>query len=87
MPSAQPVKLLCTFWGSDAGPRTFEVLVDGAPLATVALNHNRPGEFYDELFDLPEAALAGKSRVTVGFRGKPGNMAGGVFDVRLVRGN
>lgn len=87
VPSAQPVKLLCTFWGSDAGPRTFEVLVDGAPLATVALNHNRPGEFYDELFDLPEAALAGKSRVTVGFRGKPGNMAGGVFDVRLVRGN
>jgi DUF1680 family protein len=84
-PAGQPAKLLCTYWGSDAGPRIFDVAVNGTPAATVRLDHNRPGEFYDEEYALPEAALAGKTKATVTFQAHPGKIAGGVFDVRLVR--
>jgi hypothetical protein len=84
--AVQPVRLLCTYWGSDAGARTFDVLANGVKVATVALNHNRPGEFFDEEVPIPEAALAGQTAVTVKFQAQPGNFAGGVFDVRLVRG-
>ena len=87
VPAARPVVLLCTFWGSDAGARIFDVLANGTPIATVKLNHNRPGEFYDEVIAIPEAVLAGKQKVEIRLRGQPGNMAGGVFDVRLVRGD
>lgn len=83
-PAGKPAKLLCTYWGSDAGPRTFDVLVNDAKLATVKLNHNKPGEFYDEEYALP-AELIDAKRLVVKIQSHPGMMAGGVFDIRLVR--
>ena len=37
-----------TYWGSDRGARTFDVVVNGRVLGTERLDSNRPGEFYDQ---------------------------------------
>ena len=84
--AGQPARLLCTYWGSDAGARAFDVFANGVKVAAVKLNHNRPGEFFDEEVALPAEALAGQPAVTIKFQAQPGNLAGGVFDVRLLRG-
>jgi len=86
VPAVRPVRVLCTYWGSDAGARTFDVFANEVKVATVKLENNRPGEFYDEEVALPEAAIAGKPTVTIRFQARTGNRVGGVFDVRLVRG-
>jgi uncharacterized protein len=81
----QPVSLLCTFWGDDAGTRTFDILVGDQKVATQTLNHNRPGEFFDEEYAIPVELTRGKSRVTVKFQAQPGNFAGGLFGLRVLR--
>ena len=85
MRDAQSAKLLCTFWGSDGGARTFDILVNGATIATVKLNSDHPGEFFDAEYALPQEKLAADAPLVVTFRAQTGQMAGGVFDVRLVR--
>jgi hypothetical protein len=81
----QPAQLVCTFWGGDVGQRKFDILVDGKIIGTQSLNNNRPGEFFDAVFPLPAAMTPGKDKVTVKFSAQPGNLAGGVFDVRVLR--
>lgn len=77
--------LVVTYWGSDAGNRTFDVLVDGVKLATETLANNHPGEFYDRTYPLPADLLRDKAKVTVRFQAAKGNIAGGVFDVMILR--
>jgi DUF1680 family protein len=85
VPPDQPVRLLCTYWGSDGGGREFDVLVDGTKIATERLENNRPGVFYDQAYPIPAELTKGKERVTVRFQAHPGRMAGGVFECRIVR--
>ena len=80
-----PMTLLCTYWGSDVGPRTFDVLVDGQRIATQSLDRNQPGEFFDVLTPIPPEITRGKKKVTVEFRPHPGNIAGGVFECATLR--
>ncbi|HLA83251.1 MAG TPA: DUF6805 domain-containing protein, partial [Thermoguttaceae bacterium] len=81
----RPLDLVCCYWGSDVGPREFDVLVDGKKLATQKLNNNRPDKFYDEIYRIPGELIQGKAKITVRFQGHPGNMAGGVFDCRVLK--
>lgn len=80
-----PQELLVTFWGSDSGPRTFDILLDGNHLDTMTLANNDPGRFFDRVYALPATVLEAKDRITVRFQGHPGNFAGGVFGLRIVR--
>jgi DUF1680 family protein len=82
---AVPQELLVTYWGSDAGNRVFDILVDGQKLATQRLQNNRPGQFYDEVYPIPSHLTEGKQTVTVRFQAHPGAWAGGVFGVRIVK--
>ncbi len=82
----RPVALQCTYWGSDSGARTFDILVGGEKLATQTLNNDKPGEFFDVTYEVPAALTKGRKSVTVRFQAQPGNMAGGLFDCRMVRG-
>jgi hypothetical protein len=86
VPSGIPVKLLCTYWGSQSGPRTFDILVNRNRIGTETLNRNRPGEFFDVEYDIPAEASADRSRVTVTFQAKPGPVAiaGPLFDLRVL---
>jgi len=78
-------ELCVTYWGSDAGGREFDILVDGDKLATQQLENNRPGAFYDEVYPLSAKHTAGKSKLTVRFQAHPGKWAGGVFGVRVLK--
>lgn len=80
-----PMTLVCTYWGSDVPPRTFDILVDGAKLATQSLNRDRPGEFFQVEYALPEDLTRGKERITVRFQAHEGNLAGGVFECATLR--
>jgi hypothetical protein len=85
VPADSATVLCCTYWGSDVPPRTFDVLVAGEKLATQQLNQNRPGEFFEVEYPIPEALIRGKDRVAVRFQAHPGNTAGGVFDCAILR--
>ncbi|HEV8427788.1 MAG TPA: beta-L-arabinofuranosidase domain-containing protein [Pyrinomonadaceae bacterium] len=80
-----PVALVCSYWGSETGPRTFDILADGVKIATQSLQNDKPGEFFDVTYAIPENVTRGKSKITIRFQGQPGNMAGGFYGVRIIR--
>jgi len=77
--------LFCTYWGSDAGHRSFEILVDGQRIAEERLSANRPGEFFDVVYPIPEELAKGKEHVTIRFQAGPGQIAGGLFGCCTIR--
>ena len=81
----EPQDLLVTYWGGDSGNRTFDILIDDAKLATVTLNNNQPGEFFDATYPLPKDLTRGKERITVRFQAQPGSLAGGIFGCRVLK--
>ena len=81
----KPQQLLVTYWGGDGGNRTFDVEVDGKVIATETLRADRPGRFFDQAYDLPEELSRDRDRILVRFRAGPGQTAGGVFGIRVVR--
>lgn len=81
-------QFLCLkFVRTDEGKRVFDILVDGHAVAT--LDHSTPKEsptlFYRELIPIPEQLTRNKHAVTVKLQARKDNIAGGVFDVRVVR--
>ena len=62
-----------------------DILVDWEKLVTQRLEHEHPDTFYDEMTPLPESMIKGKARVTIRFEAYPGNWAGRVFYVRVMR--
>jgi DUF1680 family protein len=85
VPHDQPASLMVTYWGSDAGNRTFDVLVDGEKVATQTLERNHPDAFFDQAYAIPEKLTQGRDHVTVKFQAQPGNTAGGVFGLRVLK--
>jgi DUF1680 family protein len=81
----QPMTLRCSYWGSDGGPRTFDILVDGEKIATQKLARNKPDKFLDADYPLPEKLTHGKQQVTVKFQAHPNHIAGGLFGVLLLK--
>jgi len=55
-----PMKLWRTYWGSDGGC-LFDILTDGKRIATQNLNNNRPGEFFDVVYDIPSELIREKT--------------------------
>ncbi len=80
-----PQELRVTYWGSDGGNRVFDILLDGAKLATQRLQNNQPNKFYDEVYPLTEDMTKGKQKMTVKFQAQPGAWAGGVFEMRVMK--
>jgi DUF1680 family protein len=85
VPSDVPADLIITYWGSETGARTFDILVNNEKIATQSLNRDKPEKFWDKTYPLPDTLTKGKSKVTVKFQAHPGNYAGGVFGVRVVK--
>ncbi len=81
----QPQELLVTYWGSDAGGREFDILVDGRKLATQKLENSRPGQFFDQVYPLSRELIGNKTSVTVKFQAHPGRTAGGVFGCAVLK--
>jgi DUF1680 family protein len=79
-----PMQLMCTYWGSDNGNRTFSLLIDGKTIATESLHGEHPDQFFNVAYPIPEKLTRGKQSVTVRFVANPGNIAGGIFGVRML---
>jgi hypothetical protein len=80
-----PVLLVVSYWGSETGPRTFDILADGTKVATQSLQNDKPGEFFDVTYAIPPEVTRGKNKIAFRFQGQPGNMAGGFYGVRVIR--
>jgi DUF1680 family protein len=80
------VKLAVTYWGGDTG-RTFDILANGELIVTETLDNSKPGHFFEKEYTLPAKVLSGVDggAITIKFSAKPGSIAGGVYDVRLMR--
>ncbi len=83
--STKTNELVCTWWGSETGARTFDILVDGQKIASQTLLNDKPGQFWEAAYPVPDALVRGKQKVTVKFAARPGNFAGGLFGCRMVR--
>ena len=81
------VLLAVTYSGSDSG-RQFDILANGTLVATQELVGEKVGEFVEKRYPIPAGVLAAAAdgRVTIRFVAKK-VLAGGVFDVRLLRSN
>ena len=79
------VILSVTYSGSDAG-RQFDILANATVIATQELVGEKFGEFVEKRYEMPAAVVASApdGRVTIRFVAKK-VLAGGVFDVRLLR--
>lgn len=85
LPEEGPADLIVTYWGGETGERSFDVLLDGEKLATESLHQDDPGKFWDRTYPLPLERTRGNDKASVKFQAHPGNFAGGVFGVRVVR--
>jgi DUF1680 family protein len=79
------VVLAVTYWGGDRD-RNFDLLANGRLLAMEHLDGSGQGQFFEKRYPLPADVLstATSGRVTIQFTA-PTGLAGGVFDVRLMK--
>ncbi|MBL7134040.1 MAG: glycoside hydrolase family 127 protein, partial [Phycisphaerae bacterium] len=80
-PKGKPIAVKCTYWGGDTG-RIFHVTVGAWKIGMVTLNNERPGEFFEAEYRIPEFLL-GEETLTIGFRAHAGNIAGAVYACRI----
>lgn len=80
-----PMELVCTYWGSDAGNRVFDILIDRVKVATQTLERSKPDQFFDVVYKIPQELTRKKEKVLVQFQAMPGKMAGGLYDCRMMK--
>ncbi len=82
-----PQNLLMTFISTDRGDRVFDVLVDGHTIGTLdhCVPRESPATFYHEILPVPQHLLEGKKHITVKLQARKKNVAGGLFDLRIVK--
>ncbi len=81
----EPLALVLTCWGGVWHERVFDLFVDGQPLGAQSLLANRPGDFFDRVVLIPHEFTWRKSKFTLRVASRPGDAAGAIFGVRLVR--
>jgi len=79
-------ELAVTYNGGDRD-RNFDILVNEQPVATVRLRGEHIGEFFEQRYALPAELLkaAKDGRLVIRFRAHENSLAGGLFDLRLLR--
>lgn len=85
-PQGEPAPVLSvTYSGDDAG-RTFDIFANGTLIATQTLVAEKRGDFVEKLYPIPAAVVAAapEHRITIKFVARQ-TLAGGLFDVRLLR--
>lgn len=82
----QPLNLAVTYWGGDHG-RNFSIFANDTKLADVGLRGEKPDNFETINYSVPASlvAQAPNGILTIKFVAQPGSVAGGVFDVRLIK--
>jgi hypothetical protein len=84
-PKHEAKLLRLTFARADAGKR-FDIVVNGQRIAEVELPKDEAEEFYTRDFELPAALVQGDGgKLEVKFVAQAGSMAGGLYNLRLLR--
>ena len=84
--SETDLSLIVRYWGAEWGGRKFDIYIDDEKLLTED-NTGRwnQSRFYNVEYDIPNAMIKGKEKIRVKFQALPGNTAGAVYIVRLVK--
>jgi uncharacterized protein len=80
------LSLLIRYWGAEWGSRKFEIYIDDEKLLT----EDNTGKWNQSMFKnvvypIPDSMVMGKTHVRVKFQALPGNTAGAIYIVRLLR--
>lgn len=81
-PSVKTLRV--TYYGGDSG-RAFNVFINNRLLKHVVLDGSKGDTFFSEEYAIPQDILKANSALTVKFEADKGSLAGGVFDVRLLK--
>lgn len=77
--------LIVTYWGGESGHFEFDILVDNQFLVRQKLHQNDPDKFFEGVYPLPEKLLKDKKKITVRFKGVPGNWTGAIYNARIIQ--
>jgi len=74
------------YWGAEWGNRSFDIYVDDKKLVT----ENNTGKwnqsrFMDIEYAIPDSMVKDKKNIRIRFQALPGNTAGAVYFIRLIR--
>jgi len=84
--SARQNVVVVTYHSDSRRPRTFDILVDGQPLARERFESSSESRFFDREYEIPLSAVPqGKPKVTLRFQATGGNDIAAVFGLRVVR--
>jgi DUF1680 family protein len=79
------VSLMVRFWGNETGNRTFDLLIDKDTITRINIaNKWKLASFVNVEYPIPAKYLAGKDSIRVTFDASSGNVAGGVYYLRLL---
>jgi len=78
--------LLVRYWGAEWGGRKFDIFIDDERLLTEE-NTGRwnQSRFFDVAYTIPDSMVRDKQHIRVRFQSLPGNTAGAVYFIRLLR--
>lgn len=80
------LSLLVKYWGAEWGNRKFDIYIDDEKLVTEDNTGKwNQSAFHTIEYKIPDAMVKGKNKVRVKFQALPGNTAGAVYYIRLVR--
>jgi len=82
------LSLIVRYWGAEWGSRKFDIYIDDEKL--VAEDNTgkwNQSKFQNIEYKIPDAMIKDKNNVRVKFQALPGNTAGAVYYIRLVRKN
>lgn len=84
--SENNLSLIVRYWGAEWGSRKFDIYVDNEKLISED-NTGRwnLGSFQDVEYKIPDSMLKGKDKIRIKFQALPGNTAGAVYSIRLVK--
>jgi hypothetical protein len=86
MDSAKQNAVIVTYHSDSRRPRTFDLVVDGQPLAQERFESSSENRFFDREYEIPLSAVPqGKPKVTLRFQATGGNDIAAVFGVRVIR--
>ena len=80
------LSLMIRYWGAEWGNRKFDIYIDDEKLVSED-NSGRwnQSRFQNIEYPIPDSMLKGKQKIRIKFQALPGNIAGAVYYIRLVR--
>lgn len=80
-----PQQLMCKYWGADKDKRHFDIFIDDVLFREVSLTGDHGEQVFDVYYNIPASFIKGKNKVTVKFKARPGNHAGGLFGLAILK--